>query len=75
MLLSQPELELNQDHFYYVVEKFFGKEHFFNQFLVNPKIKALGDKVISQDALSNYADISKLKLNALKLYTSFLYYA
>jgi hypothetical protein len=57
------------------VERFFGKEKFSKQFLINPNIKVPGDKVITQDLLTNYADISKIKLNALKIYTSLLYYA
>jgi hypothetical protein len=74
-MTSHPGLVLNADPYYYVVEKYLGKEHFFKLFLTNNHINPIGDKCVTEDLLSSYVDTAKLKKNTLKVYTTFLYYS
>jgi hypothetical protein len=44
-------------------------------FLTNSSVTPIGDKCITEDVLSSYADTAKLKKNTLRVYATFLYYA
>ncbi len=72
---SHPGLYLNYDPYYYVVEKYFGKELFFKLFLTNSSVTPIGDKCVTEDLFSSYVDTAKLKKNTLKVYTTFSYYS
>lgn len=74
-MAAHPGLVLNADPYYYVVEKYFGKELFFKLFLGSNNVTPIGDKCVTEDMLSSYVDTAKLKRNTLRVYTTFLYYS
>lgn len=65
---------INLNPFYYIIERYIGKEKFFLTFLKKSSIVPLGDKAISEDILRNYVDTTKIKKFTLSLYCSFTYY-
>lgn len=65
---------LNQNPYYYTIEKSMGKEAFFRTFLQKSNVKPVGDKCISEDLVKNYVDTSAIKKAVLSLYCSFAYY-
>lgn len=54
--------------YYYTIEAHYGKERFFEQFLRQPHVTPLGDKQISEDILTRYADTRQLKKLVLRTF-------
>jgi hypothetical protein len=73
-LPSHPNTVINQNPYYYLIEKHIGKERFFLKFLKKSAVKPLGDKCISEDLISGYVHTQGLKRAVLQLYCAFAYY-
>ena len=74
IIKNHSEYLLNQNIYYYVIEKSIGKEIFFDKFLRKENVKPVGDKCITEDLIKNYVNTKAIKKAALSLYCAFSYY-
>ena len=63
------------DCYYYIIEKFYGKEIFMKKFLTKENnVIPLGDKTISEDIIEDYTNVLKTRELAYKMFCTIKYY-
>jgi phosphoribosyl-AMP cyclohydrolase/phosphoribosyl-ATP pyrophosphohydrolase/uncharacterized protein related to proFAR isomerase len=66
-------INVNSNSYYYLIEKFEGKEQFFIKYLSktnNLNIVPFGDKTVNTDILENCCNVSKIKESVIKIYST-----
>ena len=70
------KVNISRSNYYYIIERFYGKQLFFERFLkskpgvVNPYVVPMGDKTISPYILSPMMDVFKTQTIILKTYSA-----
>lgn len=68
-ILIKSQTNVTSNPYYYLIEEYFGKETFFNKFLLDSnKVKPFGDKTISSDILHSLINVDNCRETIIKIY-------